>query len=141
MNDIFGAIAAKMDDTGVVAISENDVFQWATQRDQTAGNFLDSFGFELATRFHRGQLSYEFCDEVVNELWVILIGWIGKPLSKPWPDTFYEVYDAFDAGEYHRKEDKTDDPVGDFTRPMITQIVRKCLKRFSGSNDNHNVSN
>lgn len=126
MDDIFDTIAAKMDDTGAVAISENDVFHWATQRGQTVSNFLDSFGFELASRFHRRQLSYAFCDEVVNELWVILMGWIGRHLSAPWPVTFSEVYDAFDAGEYHRKEDRTDDPVGDFTKPMIAQIVQKC---------------
>ncbi|NTZ42200.1 hypothetical protein G7A66_03645 [Altererythrobacter sp. SALINAS58] len=125
MDEIFDTIAGKIDTDGAVEITEDEVLMWATERGQTASNFLDSFGFELAKRFHAGERSYAFCDEVVNELWVILTGWMGDHLSEPFPNTFYEIFDAFDAGEYYRRADKSDDPVSQFTKPMIAELIRK----------------
>ena len=52
---------------------------------------------------------------------------IKKQLSEPpppWPKLFWRVYEAFDAGELHRKPDKSDDPVSEFTDPEIADIVR-----------------
>jgi hypothetical protein len=125
MDEIIETIAASMDDDGAVKINTSDVLLWANERGQTASEFLDSFGLELARRFDQNKLSYNFCDEVVNELWVILSDWIGKPSSKPWPNTFHEIFEAFDAGEHHRKADKADDPIGQFTKPMIADMVRR----------------
>lgn len=40
------------------------------------------------------------------------------------PDLFWQVFSAFDAGEFHRREDKSDDPVAEHTEPAIADIVR-----------------
>ena len=45
----------------------------------------------------------------------------------PWKErraaAVFEIYEAFDAGEYHRKHDKTDDPVAEFTDPAIAKLA------------------
>lgn len=124
MDEIFNAIAAKTDDTGRVDIDEIEVFHWATQRNQTAVNFLDSFGLELAKRYHKGELSFTYCDDVMNDLWGILVCW-SEQMAEPWPKIFYEVYDTFDAGESHLKEDGSDDAASEFIKPFIADILRR----------------
>ncbi len=43
----------------------------------------------------------------------------------PWPKLFFRVYEAFDAGEMHRRADKSDDPISELTNPEIAEIVRE----------------
>ena len=45
----------------------------------------------------------------------------------PWPSTFFEVFEAFDAGEVHRRADKSDDPVGELTNPEIASIIARLV--------------
>lgn len=85
---------------------------------------FDSFGTHLAKMYQKGDLNYEFCDALVN---IAFSDWLG-PIddeSEKWPADFYEVYEAFDAGEYYRKDDKSDDPVADHTDPMIREFLER----------------
>lgn len=125
MDKIIGEIAASADEDGAVIFDEADVVQWAKEQALTVSEFLDRFGLEIARKYDSGMLFYSFCDDIVNELWVMLLDWMDKPMAEPWPNTFYEVFDAFDAGEFHRLADRSDDPIADFTKPLIAEIVRK----------------
>jgi hypothetical protein len=40
------------------------------------------------------------------------------------PELFWDVYLAFDAGEYYHDNDRSIDPVEAFTRPRIAEIVK-----------------
>lgn len=68
-------------------------------------------------------VSFEFCDAVVNQLWGLLIEKQRSGAFTP-PGLFMRVYEAFDAGEYHRTADASDDPIATFTDPQIAAIVR-----------------
>jgi hypothetical protein len=39
------------------------------------------------------------------------------------PEFFWQVYLAFDEGEYYHDDNREEDPVEVYTRPMITQII------------------
>ncbi len=82
--------------------------------------FYNSLGLEVARRYQGGALSYTRCGSIMNDLWSVLVGHLN---SRMVPSPFYEIYEAFDAGEYHRKKDKRDSPETDFTRPMIEAIL------------------
>ncbi len=78
----------------------------------------------LATGFHSGDLTFEFCDAVVNGLYAVLIEGLSREPQQPWPDLFYQVFVAFDEGEYRHKADAADvDPIAKYTKPMIGSIV------------------
>lgn len=82
--------------------------------------FYNSLGLEVARRYQGGALSYTRCDSIMNDLWSVLVGHLNGRMV---PSPFYEIYEAFDAGEYHRRKDKRDSPETDFTRPMIEAIL------------------
>lgn len=69
------------------------------------------------------------CDGIMNDLWGSVLDSIaGRPEnSVPVPYPFYDVFEAFDAGEYHRKTDKSDNPVAEHTDPMIAELLAKYL--------------
>ena len=91
---------------------------------------FDRFGTSLAKLYDAGDLNYEFCDALVNIAFSDFLGLFDNENGEPWPTDFYEVYEAFDAGEYYRKDDKSDDPVMDHTDFMI----REFLIRIESSN-------
>ena len=65
---------------------------------------------------------FAVCDALMNDLWSSMLN--NLPLTgEKLPTPFFDIYEAFDAGEYHGKVDKSDDPVSDFTRPMIAGIL------------------
>ena len=47
-----------------------------------------------------------FCDRVVNDLHGTMISKQLNEPPPPWPKLFWRVYEAFDAGEFHRSPTK-----------------------------------
>jgi hypothetical protein len=87
----------------------------------------DTVAAELALGFSEDYLSYDFCDHLAN----VMFGWFVEgvaedPISVGFPDFFFGVYVAFDAGEYRHPGDGEDvDPEVKYTRPLIADIVRE----------------
>ena len=98
-------------------VDEEDLLRWSNG-DVTLA-FQDALALAVARAYHSGRLSYTVCDDVMNDLWWIVMS--GRPIRIP--PLLREVFEAFDAGEYHRKKDRSDDPVADHTDPWITEIV------------------
>jgi hypothetical protein len=72
----------------------------------------------LALGYNSSELTFEFCDMVVNDLSTPVTN-----TSGPKPQDFWEVYSAFDEGEYYHGDNRDEDPVEVYTRPMIARIV------------------
>lgn len=72
----------------------------------------------LAFGFYSSNLSFEFCDAVVNDLFGVITS-----SEEAIPQLFWKVYLAFDEGEYYRENKRDQNPVEIYTRPMIAQIV------------------
>ncbi|MBK5571827.1 hypothetical protein [Ensifer sp. SSB1] len=98
----------------------DDVIRWAGALNNW--DFYNAAALEIATAYHRGELSYTFCDSVMNDLWGAVQEGFGPGANKV-PEPFFEIYEAFDAGEFHRRQDKSDNPVADFTDPLISALV------------------
>jgi hypothetical protein len=83
------------------------------------------YSLKIAQRYLDGELTYGTCDAIMNDLWGAVTNGVvaSKDFSVPAP--FYEIFLAFDAGEYYRTKEKTDDPVSDFTNPVLIEILSK----------------
>ena len=99
-------------------IRESDVDRWAESFGGDRGEVYNAFARYIATAFDQKTLPFEFCDAVMNDLEAVV-----SNADDERPDLFWSVYLAFDAGEYHRRADKSDDPVAEHTVPAIAAIV------------------
>lgn len=99
-------------------LTEADVERWTAVSGWSRSQLFDEVATCLALGFNSSELSFEFCDAVVNDL--------SGPVtntSGPRPQVFWEVYSAFDGGEYYHDNKRDEDPVDVYTRPMIARIV------------------
>ena len=106
------------------SVTHDDVVRWAGALDNRA--FYNAAALDIARHYHEGLLTYGFCDRVMNDLWSAMQAGFTND-NDPVPEPFFQIYEAFDAGEYHRAKDKSDDPIADFTDPLIANL----LSRFS----------
>ena len=102
-------------------VDEEDLLRWSSGDITLA--FQDALALAVARAYHAGRLSYTVCDDIMNDLWWFVMS--GRPIKIP--PLLYEVFEAFDAGEFHRKKDRSDDPVADHTDPWIADIVMRHL--------------
>ncbi len=92
---------------------------WSVTLQLSRSEICDRIALFLARGFRSSQLSFGFCDAVVNDLFgaITLTG-------EAKPALFWKVYMAFDEGEYrHENDDAEVDPVEKYTRPMLAKIV------------------
>ena len=99
-------------------ITEADVAVWVGECDGKRGQVFDEFARYLAVAFHERRLPFAFCDAVMNDLHTVITN-----ADEMRPDLFWKVFLAFDEGEFHRRDDKSDDPVAEHTEPAIAAIV------------------
>jgi hypothetical protein len=85
------------------------------------GAFYDAMALKLALGFQNDAFEFGFCDQVVNELHGVI-----SVQNEDRPKLFWDVFLAFDAGEFYPKGDRSIDPVETFTRPQIAEIIRNC---------------
>jgi hypothetical protein len=100
---------------------QQDIDLWTGGSEEAEPALYNRIAEELALGYSEKRYSFEFCDAVVNQLWGLLID--KQPLGT-FPELFRRVYDAFDAGEYYRTADASDEPIISFTDPAIAEIVR-----------------
>jgi hypothetical protein len=112
-------------ENGTFRIVKEDVIRWAVAESLTLPDFYEKLALYLAKEYHQGRLSFEICDAIVNDLWVVILHEHRGEFKIP--EMFYEVFSAFDEGEYHHSKDKSDDPISDYTDPWIAEILEKFL--------------
>ncbi|WP_223478244.1 hypothetical protein [Oricola indica] len=111
-------------------IRKDDIVRWAGSLSNWA--FYNEISINLAWKYQSGELSYTVCDSIMNELWNSVLDGLAESAGDQVPYPFYEVYEAFDAGEFYRHRDKSDAPVKDHTDPMISELLAKyTLSRSS----------
>ncbi|MGR3624276.1 hypothetical protein [Pseudophaeobacter sp.] len=81
---------------------------------------LHEIALTVAQNYHDQSIKYDAADRIKNCLWPVFLA---KTTDLPSP--FWDVFEAFDAGEFHRKADKSDDPIKEYTDPMIAQILAR----------------
>jgi hypothetical protein len=99
-------------------LSEADVERWSDECGWSRSQLFDEIAICLAFGYNTSDLSFGLCDMVVNDLYSPVTN-----TSGPKPQIFWEVYSAFDAGEYYHGNNRDEDPVEIYTRPMIARLV------------------
>ena len=101
-------------------LTEADVERWIAASGWSRSQLFDEIAMYLAFGFNGSELSFEFCDAVVNDLSAPVTNTGGTR-----PMVFWQVYSAFDEGEYYHDNNQSVDPVDVYTRPMIARIVER----------------
>src|SRR5665213_3539834 len=102
----------------VVRLSNADIERWSVDLAVPRAGLYDLLALRLAHGFHRGEFPFAFCDWIVNDIHGVI-----TMANEDRPDLFWNVLLAFDAGEYYHDNNRNEDPVAKYTRPLIAQIV------------------
>src|SRR5580700_7802968 len=92
-------------------LTEEDVERWVAASGWSRSRLFDEIAARLALGFNGSELSFEFCDAVVNDLFGPVTNTSGLR-----PMVFWEVNSAFDEGEYYHDNNREEDPVDLYTR-------------------------
>jgi hypothetical protein len=103
---------------------EADVERWSNLCGWSRSQLFDEIAIRLAIGYNTSELSFKFCDMVVNDLFGPVTN-----TSGPKSQIFWEVYSAFDEGEYYHGNNRNEDPVEVYTRPMIARVI-ELLRTF-----------
>jgi hypothetical protein len=98
-------------------LTETEVRRWSAWVGSRA-SLYDQIAFYLACGFHSSELTFTFCDWVINDLFGVITS-----KGEDRPNLFWAVYLAFDEGEYDHGSNRDEDPVEAYTRPMISRII------------------
>lgn len=116
------------DSEAIFSVELGDIRQYFGDEARTETSFFNDVGMQLALSYVSKAWSFEFCDRVANGLWNALLEIQSRDTPPPWPDLFYDVFLAFDFGEYqHAGDDVAIDPVKAYTDPYIAWILSNYL--------------
>ena len=86
---------------------------------------IEKLSLETALRYWNGKMDYLAGDFVMNNIYSF---WIGNEYyfkNYGFSDAAWECFEAFDAGEYKRKEDEPNiDPIEKYTKPQIEDLLK-----------------
>ena len=106
-------------------LNEADIRRWSALIGEPRLALYDQVATYLARGFHCGKLAFEFCDAILNDMF----GLITSANDEKLPDLFYQIYYAFDEGEYYHRDKPDEDPVEAYTRPQIARIIENLPPR------------
>ena len=99
-------------------LTEGDILRWSTLHGWSRSQVFEEIAKFLARSFNASELSFEFCNAIVNDLFAPY-----TDTAKPKSELFWDVYLAFDEGEFYHGNNREEDPVETYTRPMIARVV------------------
>jgi hypothetical protein len=121
VQDILKPLVDKASSPKGERIAECDIVAWAGSLDNWS--FYNSVSLALAREYLDDRLDYSLCDEVMNDLWQAVQSGLRFSHHEQVPQPFYDIYEAFDAGEYYRTANRHVDPAEQFTRPLIKKLL------------------
>ena len=105
-----------------ITVSE-EIEAWSRMLQVSRSELYDRIALFLARGYQNSQLSFEFCDAVVNDFFSVITF-----TQEAKPALFWNVYLAFDEGEYrHENDDAEIDSAEKYTRPMLAEIVSEYV--------------
>lgn len=105
---------------GDLSKEQIDVIATASGSDRTAT--FNAIMVCLAELFLRGDMGFWEADDIANGVWPLMLD-DAIQRDVPLPSPAFEIYEAFDAGEWDRG-DVEQDPVERFTRPLLRELLK-----------------
>ncbi|AJQ94822.1 hypothetical protein [Gynuella sunshinyii] len=108
-------------------LSERTAIEHARSHNLTLAQFANMFALALAQSYREQRYDFAFCDNAAN--W--LFGFMTDETflasnNNTLPSPAYDVYLAFDAGEYHHRGDDKDVVAEEkYTKPLILEILSR----------------
>jgi hypothetical protein len=101
-------------------LNQGDVDAACKYLSLTRDALFDPISRRVARGYASGELSFDFCDGVMNHLYsFVMLNYEMTP-----PEYSYSVFLAFDEGEYHHQNDpEGSSPEELYTKPMIREIL------------------
>jgi len=95
----------------------------ASEKGEKFNEACNAVGIRVARRFIAGDLDFGDADYVMNWVWFhIVMNWDGVEGSLSIPQPAFDIYEAFDAGEWNHGEPDVD-PVKKYTIPELADIL------------------
>jgi hypothetical protein len=99
-------------------LNNRDVAKWIEATGLSRSALYDALALRLALGFQSKTLEFDFCDQVVNDLHAVI-----SVQNEDRPEFFWNVFLAFDAGEFYPNDNRSIDPVEAYTRPQIAKVL------------------
>lgn len=90
-------------------------------------DFVNAFALELAKGYRQQDYNFEFSDNAINWLFGFMTHDVFSSTCtcEDLPSPAFDVYLAFDEGEYNHPSDSADvDPIEKYTNPALDDILR-----------------
>ena len=91
-------------------LTEDDVQKWSTLMGVPRSVLYDQIAIHLARSFNESELTFLFCDWILNDIHGLI-----TTNDEERPALFWQVYLAFDEGEYYHANKRDEDPVEVYT--------------------------
>jgi hypothetical protein len=101
-----------------IRLKEKDVQRWSTLSGVPRSTLYDQIAIHLARAFYESELTFAFCDWILNDIHGII-----TTNDEARPELFWKVYLAFDEGEFYHTDKRDEDPAEVYTRPMVAKIL------------------
>ena len=107
-------------------LSGNQVSQILNNPKEYPKELVEKLSLETALKYWNGKMDYEDGDCIMNNVYAFWVTNEDYFENYEFPDIAWECYDAFDSGEYRRKDDaKNIDSAEKYTKPLIENLLRK----------------
>jgi hypothetical protein len=104
----------------VTHLKDSDIQRWSTNLSVPRSILYDNIALHLAYDFHNSKLPFVFCDTIVNDIHAVI-----TVANDDRPSLFWDVFLAFDSGEFYPDNGRDKDPAETYTRPLIAQIIKR----------------
>ena len=105
-----------LSDNGIVAILNNPT-EYPTE-------IIDKLSIETALRYWNGEIDFKAGDCIMNNIFSFWLTNVDYVKNHSYSPIAWDCYDAFDSGEYYRKEDEPNiDPAEKYTKPLIEAFL------------------
>ena len=107
-------------------LSGNQVADILNNPKEYPTELIEILSLETALKYWNGKMDYEEGDCIVNNIYTF---WVTNEYyfkNYGFSDIAWECFNAFDSGEYFRKEDDENiDLAEKYTKPLIENLLRK----------------
>jgi hypothetical protein len=110
-----------------------DIVACCESHEITMVELCDSVSLKIAQEYLQGKLDYTYCDEVMNGVFHLMLEDVFlKANNNAFSEFAYDVFLAFDAGEYrHSGDDKSIVSSEKYTKPRVIKILQKYESTYN----------